>query len=283
VTEAAAEAESQTFRTDTLPPEAISDELAPTVAELGLEDNCRELAELGYTVVENVSSPEFNQRLREAIIRTAPSDDPTQARGSNMAMRLDPVIAEAVINPSLMAMAEFTVGRGHLISQVATSVTPGGTGGIGLHADQNWLPAPFPEHNMITTMCWATDEFTEANGSTHVVPRSHLLRRHPTEEEMETREGIVAIECPAGSVAIWDGSIWHTGWPRTTAGERVVCHISYSRLSMRIIENYAADADGLIAQHGEKMAQLLGRNDSLDSPTGFEFSKVYETFNNSKI
>ena len=207
-----AEAESQTLRTDTLPPEAISEELAPTIAELGLEDNCRELVEQGYTVVRNVSSPEFNQRLREAIIRTAPGDDPTQPRGSNMAMRLDPVIAEAVLNPALMAMAEFTVGRGHLISQVATSVLPGGSGSVGLHADQNWLPAPFPEHNMITTMCWATDEYSQANGCTHVVPKSHLLRRHPTEEEMETREGIVAIECPAGSVAIWDGSICILGF-----------------------------------------------------------------------
>lgn len=277
------EAATQTFRFDTLPPEAISDELAPTIAALGLAENCRELIELGYTVIKDAATPEFNQRLRDAIIRTASGDDPAQARGSNMALTLDPVIAEAVINPKLMAMAEFSVGRGHLISQVATSVVPGGCGSVGLHSDQNWLPAPFPEHNMITTMCWATDEFSEENGSTHVVPKSHLLRRHPTSEEMETRDGIVAIECPAGSVAMWDGMVWHTGWPRTAPGERVVCHISYSRLAMRVIENYDTHAEALIAQHGDKMAQLLGRHDSLDSPSGFDFSKVYETFNNSKI
>ena len=66
-------------------------------------------------------------------------------------------------------------------------------------------------------------------------------------------------------------------------GERVVCHISYSRLAMRVIEDYAADADDLIERHGERMAQLLGRCDSLDSPTGFVYEKVYETFNNAKI
>jgi hypothetical protein len=159
------------LRSDTLPPEAISEELAPIIAELNLAENCREMIELGYTVIHDVASPEFNQRLREAIIRTAPGNDPAVARGSNMALLLDPVIAEAVIQPKLMAMAEFSVGRGNLITQVATSVTPGGTGSIGLHADQNWLPAPFPEHNMITTMCWATDEFTEENGSTHVAQK----------------------------------------------------------------------------------------------------------------
>ena len=59
------------FRTGTLPPEAISDELLPTIRELGLEENCRQLVEEGYTVIENVASPEFNERFREAIIRTA--------------------------------------------------------------------------------------------------------------------------------------------------------------------------------------------------------------------
>lgn len=271
------------FRMDTLPPEAISEELAPAIAEFGLEQNCRQLMEEGYTVIENVASPEFNERLREAIIRTAPDGSEGQPRGVNMALNRDPVFGEAIVNPKLMAMAEFSVGRGHLISQVATSVTPGGTGGIGLHADQNWLPAPFPVHNMVTTMCWATDEFTEENGSTHLIPRSHLLRRHPNEEEMQAREGLIAIECPAGSVAMWDGSVWHTPWPRTAPGERVVCHISYSRLAMRVIENYSATADELVDRHGEKMAQLLGRCDSLDSPTGFDYSKTYETFNNAKI
>ena len=53
---------------DTLPPDAISDELAPVVDELGLRENCRQLAMEGYTVVENAASEEFNQRLRAKIL-----------------------------------------------------------------------------------------------------------------------------------------------------------------------------------------------------------------------
>ena len=275
--------ETPALRTDTLPPEAISDELAPTIAELGLEANCHELVEHGYTVIHDVATPEFNQRFREAILRTAPKRTGDKAVGGNMMLAKDPVFAEAVTNPKLMAMAEFSVGRGHLISQVATSVTPEGAGGIGLHADQNWLPAPFPEHNMVVTMCWATDAFRKETGATLVVPGSHRLRRHPNRDEQAAKEGAIAIECPAGSVALWDGAVWHANWPRTEPGERVVCHISYSRLSMRVIENYAAIADELIERHGDAMAQLLGRNDSLDSATGFDYSKLYDTVNNAKI
>jgi hypothetical protein len=82
---------------------------------------------------------------------------------------------------------------------------------------------------------------------------------------------------------MWDGSIWHANWDRKLPSERVVCHISYNRLSTRPVENYSADADELITTHGEKMAQLLGRCDSLDSPTGFDYTKLADTFNNAKI
>jgi hypothetical protein len=51
-----------------LPPEAFSEELAPVIAELGLEDNCRRLAMEGWTVVEKGAVPEFNARLRLKIL-----------------------------------------------------------------------------------------------------------------------------------------------------------------------------------------------------------------------
>ena len=274
-------AEAPRFLRETLPPEAISDELAPTIAELGLTENCRQLAEEGWTVVENAATPAFNERLRNTILRLAGDGD--GPRGGNMMLTKDSVFAEAALNPKVMAMAEFSVGRGHLLTQIATSVTPEGTPAIGLHADQNWLPAPFPAHNMVITACWATDEFTKAGGATLVVPHSHRLKRHPDDAEIAAREGAIAIECPPNSVAMWDGATWHANWGRKLPGERVVCHISYSRLAMRVIEDYAADADDLIEVHGERMAQLLGRCDSLDSPTGFVYEKVYETFNNAKI
>ena len=271
-------------RADTLPPNEISDELAPTIAELGLEETCRQLVEEGYAVIENVSSSEFNERLREAILRVVkPVQVTGKAAGMNMLLLKDPLFGDAIINPKLMAMAEFSVGRGYLISQVTSTVTPQGAGGYGLHADQVWLPAPFSEHNMNLTFCWVTDGYSAEQGATLIVPGSHRLRRHPTHAEMEARGGVIPIECPPNSVAMWDGRAWHSSSPRTAPGERVVCHISCSRLAMRVVENYSAHADELIERHGERMAQLLGRNDSLDSPTGFRYENAVETFNNSRI
>lgn len=281
-----AEAETATATTDlyhdTLPPAAISEELAPVIAELGLENNCRELAGQGWTVVENASTPEFNERFRQKILELTGAERDSGGGGGNMLLTKDPVFAEAVLNPKLMALAEFSVGRGFLISQVAASVRPKGSPAIGLHADHNWLPAPFPDHNMLMTGCWACDEYTKAGGSTLVVPGSAKLRRHPDAKEVEEKPKAIAIECPAGSVAVWGGNVWHANWPRTIDGQRVVCHITYSRLMMRTVEDYRAHVDDLVEAHGEKMAQLLGQQDFLEGPNGADYSKLIQTFNNAK-
>jgi hypothetical protein len=53
---------------DTNPPEVISDELRPVLEDLGLIDVCHKLAKDGWAVIEDAASPEFNERLRNAII-----------------------------------------------------------------------------------------------------------------------------------------------------------------------------------------------------------------------
>jgi hypothetical protein len=262
--------------TDTLAPDAVSEELAPVIEELGLLENCRQLAEEGWTVVHNVAPPAFNERLRDRILAIS------HGAGANMLLAKDPVFAEAVLMPKLMALAEFSVGRGFLISQVAASVRGKGAGSIGLHADNNWLPAPFPDHNMLLTGCWACDGYTKEGGSTFVVPGSNRLRRHPDQEEVAACEGAVPIECEPGSVALWDGNLWHSNYVRTVDGDRVVCHITYTRLMMRPVEDYRAYADDLVERYGEHMAQLLGRHDMLMSPNGADYSKLVQTFNNAK-
>ncbi len=261
---------------DTLPPEAISDELAPVIQELGLTENCRQLAMEGWTVVENAASPEFNSQLRDQILLDANNG------GANMLLAGDLIYAQAVLNPKLMALAEFSVGRGCLISQVAASVRKKGEPMLGLHADHNWLPAPFPEHNMLLTACWACDEYTKGNGATQVIPGSANLRRHPSASEVEAMAGAIPIECAPGSVAIWDGNIWHASGERSTDGERVVCHITYTRLMMRQVEDYRDHEQRLIQAYGAPMASLLGHNDGLFSADGFDYSKIVETFNNAK-
>jgi ectoine hydroxylase-related dioxygenase (phytanoyl-CoA dioxygenase family) len=135
---------------------------------------------------------------------------------------------------------------------------------------------------MLLTACWACDEYTKEGGSTLVIPGSNNLHRHPNGDEIRELSGAIAIECPAGSVVMWDGNIWHSNYQRETDGERVVCHITYSRLMMRPVEDYSAHADQLIETHGELMVQLMGHEDFLSGSNGADYSKLITTFNNAK-
>ncbi|MYE23813.1 MAG: phytanoyl-CoA dioxygenase family protein [Gammaproteobacteria bacterium] len=251
------------------PPGEISEELAPRVREFGLERNCRELWEQGYTVVEDAAPPEYWRDLRATILKAA-SGDPGARAGSmgSTLMPSYPVVAEAAINPKMMVLAEFSVGAGFILSNVASSIRRKGDRCIGLHCDQVWHPVPFPEHNLFLTACWACDDFTPEAGPTTVVPGSLARRRPPNLDEIGST-ATVPIECKAGSIAVWDGRIWHDNAPRTIDGERAVLHVSYTRLMLRQMEVYPRSVqDRLVERYGEPMAQLMGRYDFLAKPEG---------------
>lgn len=243
------------------PPGEIAEELAPRIRELGLEDNCQELWEKGYTVLEDAATPEFLEALRAAT---------DSNEHSLHVLPKHPVFAQAVLNDKLMAIAEFSVGAGFLLSNMVTSIKRKGDPDLGLHCDQTWMPAPFPEHNLMLTACWALDDYTAESGATTVVPGSAALRRYPTHEEINTTSS-EPILCKAGSIALWDGRVWHGNGPRTIDGVRRVLHITYNRMYTRQMETYPRSVeDRLIEEYGEPMAQLMGRYDYLAKPAGKE-------------
>ena len=247
----------------TLAPGEISQELAPRIEGFGLERNCQELWEQGYTVLEDVAPVEFWNELRETIIKAGHPG----ARGSTLMDKYS-IVAEATINPKMMALAEFSVGAGFILSNVASSIRRKGDPNIGLHCDMIWHPVPFPESNLFLTACWACDDFTLESGATTVVPGSAALRRPPTHEELSST-ATVPIECKPGSIAVWDGRTWHDNAARTIDGDRAVLHVSYTRLAMRQMEVYPRPVqDRLVEEFGEPMAQLMSRYDFLAKPEG---------------
>ena len=269
----------------TVPPEEISPELLPIVEELGLVENCRQLAQEGWTVVENAADPEFMDRLRKTILNSAALDTAGTSFSKFDPLGEDPIYAEAALNPSVMALAEFSVGRGFLLGSMINTIRFRDDPALPLHADQGMFPAPFPQHNMMLTACWALDEFTEQAGATRIVPGSNRLLRHPTEDEVAKDSDSIAIECPAGSVTFWDGRVWHGNCARAMDGERVVVHSTYYRLLMRPGHDYSDVADELIETHGEPMSQLLGREDYMYKKSYDyvnDYGRFVRTLNNAK-
>ncbi len=232
----------------------LSDELRSRVQQLGLLETVQHAQENGFGYVRDLAPVEFNDRLREVALKIFEAK-----RGTNMLLDKDPIFEEVVLKPKIQAMVEVMVGKGALLSQFTLSVRGKGARALPLHVDQNWTPAPFPTHNQLVTFCWACDEFTKAGGSTMVVPKSHVNRRHPAPREVKQAQGAIALECPAGTATFWDGSVWHGNWPRTIDGKRVVLHITFTRAYLRQLENYRYLDDAWFQDRPPELRVMLGR------------------------
>ncbi len=273
------------MNTATATPSADPMPLDARIDALGLRDNVRELDELGYTVVQDPVAHALTDRVRDAILRLADeTEGPAKGYSASLLLGRDPVFDEAALVPQLQAIVEYVVGRGALLSQLIGSVRPKGAPPIGLHADNSWFPAPFPEWDFLVTGCWATEEFTQDGGCTLVIPGSHRAASHPTREARETLEGAVPVECGKGSIAIWNSRIWHANYPRTLEGERVVLHMTYSRIGITPVEDYRHLGDDYLEGKPPELATLLGRDVFLGTTTatsggtnGRLLQQTYET------
>lgn len=271
--------------TETRPPFDLRDELALAVKSQNLEGNVQQLKDAGYTVVRDIATPEFTSRLRETCLRLSletPGDG--RRRSAGMLLGRDPIFEEAVTNPRLLTLVEVMCGRGAMLSQLVASIRGKGAVELPLHADQNWFPAPFPEHNQLFTMCWVMDEFTREAGATKVIPGTHRHRRHPNREEIASCEGAIPITCPPNSLACWDGSIWHGNYPRSIEGERVVLHITFGRLALRPVESYDHLGEDWLKGKSQALRVMLGREDFLGKSGlgGADYSRIPRTFDWAK-
>jgi hypothetical protein len=242
-------------------PYAVPADLAERIDALDLRGAVRDLVDDGYTIIQDPAAHALTDRVREAILRLSEETEagPLKARSAGLLLGRDPVFAEAVQVPKLLAMAEYLLGRGFLLSQLVGSVRRQHGAPLALHADNSWIPEPFPPWEIMCTACWVTDEFTADSGPTLIMPGTHKQRRHPPREVRKSLEGARPILAPKGSLCLWDGSVWHGNYSRTIPGERVVLHMTYTRIGFEPVEDYRHLDDGWLAGQPPQMADLLGR------------------------
>ena len=101
-----------------------------------------------------------------------------------------------------------------------------------IHADDPLFPFENAYEIMINVM-WMVDDFTIANGATHIAPGSHLWPRDRQPEESEILQG----EGSKGSCLIWLGSVRHGGGANKTHKWRRGIVISYCLGWLRQSEN----------------------------------------------
>jgi hypothetical protein len=249
-------------------PYAVPDDLAERIDALDLRGNVRDLVDDGYTIIQDPVAHALTDAVRAAVLRLSQeTQGPIKGLSAALLLGRDPVFEQAVVAPKLLALVEFLLGRGAILSQLIGSVRRKGPHALALHADNSWFPAPFPAWEIMCTACWVTDLFTEAAGSTLVIPGSHKHKSHPPRDVRRALDGAIPIEAPKGSLILWDGSVWHGNYPRQLDGERVALHLTYTRLGLAPVEDYRHLDDAWLEGKPPELARLLGRDHFLGKTT----------------
>jgi hypothetical protein len=117
----------------------------------------------------------------------------------------DPIFDICFLHPRGLAAVNHILQGDFGLSSITGRAAQPGEGHQGLHRDN---------HERCANVLWAVSEFTEKNGPTRLVPKSHLHSQGPVEamEDASARHpDEIYVIVPAGSLIVINGWTWHGG------------------------------------------------------------------------
>lgn len=236
-----------------------------------------DLDEYGYGIIENALDQATLKTTQERLFEQAeaergiyhqqnPANPVKGAQWVNMLLNKGDIFLELIRHPLAMSMIEHILGPEFLISCVDSQIQLPGAETMPMHTDQWWLPPlhatgiprvrasemrrdlgtsldPSPNQEKIlpplmANVMWLITDFTEENGATRLVPRSHLSGRAP---DVSVPHKIASIPAtgPAGTALVFDGRLWHSAWSNTTDKARYGITTACCGPQCRPLENYS--------------------------------------------
>jgi ectoine hydroxylase-related dioxygenase (phytanoyl-CoA dioxygenase family) len=224
----------------------------------------------GAAVVTDVLSPELLERVREAMysawertLAEVGQDRLDRAREVGV-MRVmfghDPVFAELLGLPEILAVVDSTVSDTAVLNLQNGLILPPFKGDAS-DVMQFSFHMDFPRYMngymaSVNTML-AIDEFTANNGGTLVVPGTHQRPGRPEQGVMEA--ATVPVECPSGSMFVFDSTLWHAAGRNMTDRDRLAINHMFTRSFFKQQIDYVrALGDDFVLSQPPRTQQLLG-------------------------
>lgn len=174
----------------------------------------KELDDVGFVVIPGPVAPPQLSRLAAVYDAAVSGADPADVGGGRTTTRVWDFVNRApdfdglyVYQPILDACCRIIGAPFHLSTMHAREVNPGAPA-QDLHADYRRTTDGWPMVGFI----FMVDEFRRDNGATRFVPGSHRWPHAPSDVMQDATahyEGQVSACGPAGSVVIYNGSVWH--------------------------------------------------------------------------
>ena len=115
----------------------------------------------------------------------------------------------------------------YLSSYQANILHPGARKQI-LHVDTP-IPEPIPPFPIKANCIVAIDQFTDNNGATEIIPKSHLNNLKPERNPNSDLENkLIKVLLPSGSLLITNGNLWHRSSDNNSKNSRHALLISFA-------------------------------------------------------
>lgn len=213
------------------------------------EAEAARIATDGWTILRDVIDADEVARLRGLIETTMDREDTAFGANNFLGGRTrrvfnllsqDPGFASFPVHPTVLPVVESVLDPELLLSSLTAVETHPGQDAQPLHADDGSIPLPRPYPPLTVVALWALTDFTDANGATRLVPGTHHTDRRPKPgEEADT----VVAEMDAGSVLVYNGSLWHGGGANHTDDRRMFVVCNYCAGWLRQEENQLLGLD----------------------------------------
>jgi ectoine hydroxylase-related dioxygenase (phytanoyl-CoA dioxygenase family) len=224
----------------------------------------------GAGIVTDVLSPALCDRTRaamyEAQARTVEAvgqdrlDRAREVGVMRVMLSYDPVFSELLSLPEILAIVDNAVSDTAVMHLQNGLILPPFDSSVS-DVLQYTFHMDFPRYMegymaSVNTML-AIDEFTVANGGTRIVPGSHQRGGRPGQRYME--EASVAVECPAGSMFVFDSTLWHAAGHNLTDNDRLAINHMFTRSFFKQQIDYVrALGDEFVLSCPPRTQQLLG-------------------------
>jgi len=193
----------------------------------------------GYVIIKNLISTEVCEEIKQEGLRLLGHKGRNSFEG-HKTQRVYDVLSKTRLtdrlaeHPRILGLMDKLFRPGFLLSQSQIINILPGEQAQALHADDSFYRIPRPRQPLGAATVWAIDAFTEENGATVVIPKSHTW----DDERVGERAEAVSAVMPVGSVIFFLGTTWHGGGENRSGSARFAITHQYCEAYMRQQENY---------------------------------------------
>ena len=201
----------------------------------------------GYVIIPGCFTKDEAKEARDEIDRLlgdAPLGGRNDFEGLNTnriysLLNKSRVFDKFTILPRVLALNDYFLDPGYLLSALHTiSINPGEKAQA-LHHDDGYIQAPRPRPPFGAAIMVAFDQYTAENGATRIIPGSHTWGSDRKGTPQETIPALV----PEGGVVYFISTLIHGGGANVSNKARKSATVQYCKPYIRPIENQILAVD----------------------------------------